>query len=216
MTGNNPPMRLTKFQEFFSDWNFKDIAVAAMNFALLLILAVCGITVVQAIRSGEYALNDLIYIGIIAVLAYVYHYGFAFVSVKFVEKKTGNISKIVRLASILYYVGTCFMYFFVIGRMGSDIDRFFIYITTLILCIAASFAFGQLLKNGDVFFGALSMLGFNVIHLAFMASQYAMRNSNYDVQYFLANLVILLGVAFTYIYILSVGIRQRRAIASKD
>ena len=213
---SSPLLRTSDFR--FSSLDKREMVVASVNAALLLMVGICGLKFIQLILTKE--LKSIAFVGILTAAAFIYSIIFASASVYGIEKqfRVPNITNIIRLMSVLYSFGVCIAYGIVIWKL-SERDygrtRYFQYIAILAVSFVAARLYAQIPRKQDIWvLGALIII-MNLVHATSMIFQYvaydelaAVTNiiiapeSPKTIIYFFQDLIILLGMAGAAIYTL--------------
>jgi hypothetical protein len=182
--------------------------ILLVNGILLLLVAICiGKLVLELLRrSPNSDRTDLLISVILTVTAYIYSIVVAKGSVRAFEKngEITNITQILRLYSIVYYLGFCLVYWIVIIKLAERdylLLSYFLYIVILSVCFIAVRVFATTPKIQDVWILAVLIIVTNLLHAVSIVFQYIFLEAS-QFWYFLQDLGVLIGMAVLALYTL--------------
>jgi hypothetical protein len=184
----------------FTRFSINDAIASVLNGFALIVVAICGGVLLIALLGNNLQTidpGDLWSKIILAGVAFLYNYLFAYVSVRMLERGIGNITHLIRVNAMGYFLGTGLVYAIVIYKLTEQdygLPRYGQYVTTLLGCFVASILIGRLSQYQDIRIYALGVIVLNLFHLTSIALQYSVFGLYTKFHYFIQEIGILLMV----------------------
>ena len=188
-------------------WQDRDFIILLVNGMLLLVVLICSGKLIFEMLLGSNDRSGLWIAIILTAVAYIYSILLGYGSVRTFEKskKITNITQILRFYAVIYFVGFCVIYWIVILKLAERdynlIPRYFQYVVVLGICFTAVRIIASIPRKQDIWILSALIFITNLIHISSIVFQYIFQGNN-QLNYFLQDVVVLLGMAIVAIYTL--------------